>query len=298
MAEVVAVRHDLAHVPLAPPSDHSGLLEVFRRRYLLRLLVRREIKARYIGSKFGLLWSYINPAVRFATFYFIFGILMGRGQMENFAIHLFAGMVFVHFFTETYQSGMRSIISNRGLVQKMAMPKEMFPVASMLVSLYHTGPQLVILIGACLLTGWNPDLLGFGAALMGFAIVLALGTALALLFSALNVLYRDFGRAVQTFSQVVPFSVPMMYPYEMVTEKFGTGLVHTIYMANPLAEAVLLIQRGFWVSTTSPERGYYETAFPDDLFLRGWVMLAACVLFLGFAQWAFSRLERRLPELL
>ena len=57
----VEVRHDLAHVPLVPPSRTTGILEVFRKRYLLRLMVRREIQARYAGTVFGLLWSYINP---------------------------------------------------------------------------------------------------------------------------------------------------------------------------------------------------------------------------------------------
>ena len=297
MTDTVASRHDLARVPLVDPAGDTGLLEVFRRRYLLRLLVRREIKARYLGSRFGLLWSYINPAVRFLTFYFVFGMIAGRGEnMQNFAIHLFAGMVIVHFLTETYSAGMRSIISNKGLVQKMAIPKEMFPVASMLVSLYHTGPQLVILVGACLVAGWDPDLVGFGAALLGFGIILVLATAMALLFSALNVLFRDFGRLVQNITQVVPFSVPMMYPYEMVTDRFGTGIWHTIYMCNPVVEAVLLMQRGFWVTTTDDQALFREVAFPDDLWQRGWIVLGCSLAFLVFAQWAFSRLERRLPE--
>ena len=76
----VEVRHDLAHVPLAPPSRTSGILEVFRRRYLLRLMVRREIRARYAGTAFGLAWSYINPFTRFLTFYFVFRIVLGRGK--------------------------------------------------------------------------------------------------------------------------------------------------------------------------------------------------------------------------
>ena len=54
MSETVAVRHDLEHVPLAPPSRTSGIFEVFRRRYLLRLMVRREIQAKYAGTGFGL----------------------------------------------------------------------------------------------------------------------------------------------------------------------------------------------------------------------------------------------------
>ena len=157
----VAVRHDLAHVPMVDPAAKGGLLGVLRRRYLLRLMVRRELRARYIGSKMGLAWSYINPFTRFLTFYFVFGIILGRGQIPHFAIHLFAGMVLVNLFTESFNSGTRSIMQNKSVVQKMPLPREIFPIASMLVSLYHTGPQLVILVGACLVTGsFSPDPVG------------------------------------------------------------------------------------------------------------------------------------------
>ena len=70
-------------------------------------------------------------------------------DVENFAIHMFCGLIIVHFFNETFNAGTRSIVRNRQLVQKMAMPREMFPVASMLVSAFHIGPQLVILTVAC-----------------------------------------------------------------------------------------------------------------------------------------------------
>ena len=42
-----------ADAPLTPPSATAACSSVFRRRYLLRLLVRREISARYQGSFLG-----------------------------------------------------------------------------------------------------------------------------------------------------------------------------------------------------------------------------------------------------
>jgi ABC-2 type transport system permease protein len=292
----VSVRHDLSNVPLASPATTSGILEAFRRRYLLRLMVRREIQARYAESLFGLAWSYINPTVRFFTFYFVFGVILSRGGgVENFAIHLFAGMVLVNYFTETVNSGTRALARNKGIVQKMAVPRELFPVASMLVSLYHTIPQMIILSIACVVTGWDPDLVGFGAAALGIVIVMLFGTALGLMFSVFNVLMRDFGRIVSTFINMVPFAVPMMYPYALITTRFGTGWVHDLVMANPVAEGVLLIQRGFWWNTTDEA---YSTSFPSDLWARGFIMLGACLVLVLFAQWVFSRIESRIPEMM
>jgi ABC-2 type transport system permease protein len=282
---------------LAPPGATGGLVEVFRRRYLLRLLVSKELKARYQGSVLGLFWSYVKPAVRFSVYFVVMGIVLELGRRaENFAIHLFAGMVLVHYFTETFSSGTRSIVKNRTLVQKMALPREMFPVASMLVSAYHTFPQILILLAGSLLTGWTPDWVGIGAGLLGIAIIAVFGMALALLFSAANVFFRDFQNIVETFAIFVTWSAPMIYPYVLVKEAFGGTLVENLYLANPIAESVLLLQRCFWLATVSDPAETLRANFPDDLYLRGGVMLVACLAFLGFAQWAFTRLEGKFAE--
>lgn len=313
-ARTVEARHDLAHVPLAPPSRTSGVLEVFRRRYLLRLLVRREIRARYAGTAFGLLWSYINPFTRFLTFYAVFGLLLGRGLgIQNFAIHLFAGMVLVTYFTESVTAGTRSLLSNKGVIAKMAMPREMFPVASMLVSLWHAVPQLIILVIACVATGlfgggpiWVPDAVGMGAALLGFLLIMIYGTAFGLMFSCVNVIFRDFQRIVQTFINMVPFTAPMMYPYWISYDRFPR-FWHELYLANPVAEAVQLIQRGFWYPTCDGPcammpnpNGDGSTIpapeFADHLYTRGFIMLAVGVLMLLLGQYVFARLEKSIPE--
>src|ERR1700712_2782477 len=50
---------------LVSPSPEGGLVGVIRQPYLLKLLVRREIAKMYAASLLGLLWSYIQPAIRF-----------------------------------------------------------------------------------------------------------------------------------------------------------------------------------------------------------------------------------------
>ena len=202
-------------LPWVDPAPRNGLLEVFRRRYLLRLLVRREISARYSGSFLGLLWSYINPLSQFFIYFVVIGVLMRlHKDVPNFAIHMFCGIILVHYFQETFNGGTRSIVRNKAIVRKMAMPNEMFPVASMLVSLYHVVPQLVILVIACLAYGWTPDLGGLLAvADLALAIIMVLGTALALLFSAANVFFRDWCSVVNILTNFVRFGVPMIYPY-------------------------------------------------------------------------------------
>ena len=282
--------------PLAPPAATSGLLEVFRRRYLLGLLVRRAIDSRYQGTALGWTWSYLQPFVRFCMFYFLFEVFIGRGgdSIENFAVHLFAGMVLVHFFTETFNGGTKSLVANRALIVKLPMPRELFPVSTMLVALWHTGPMLVILGAASLLLGWTPDPVGLLAGLMGFLLIAVLGLALALVFSVANVFFRDFGKVVQTLTQFTTFSVPMIYPFTFVEQRFGDAAQY--YLLNPVAEAVLLLQRCFWVGTTEDRDATIAEHMPDDLFARGGIMLAVSLLLLVLAQLWFMRYEKKVPE--
>lgn len=280
---------------LRPPSAAGGLLDVFRRRYLLQLLVRREISARYQGSFLGLMWSYVNPLSQFVIYWLLMSVLLQlHRDVENFAIHMFAGMVIVHFFIETFNAGTRSIVRNKAIVRKMAVPREMFPVASMLVSLYHVGPALVILVVACLFYGWTPDPGGVLALVLSLLIIMTLGTALALVFSAANVFFNDFGNAVNILTHLVRFGVPMMYPYSLVSQRFG-GMAQ-YYLMNPIADAVLLLQRAFWVGTTSRPKLMAAQELPAHLYLYGLAALAVSVVALAVAQLSFSRMENRIPE--
>jgi ABC-2 type transport system permease protein len=290
-----AATYDVGHLPLQSPSATSGLLEVFRRRYLLTLLVRREVLARYQGTVLGLIWSYVNPAMQFLVYWVVIGQILGLHKtVENFGIHIFCGLIIVHFFNETMNAGTRSIVKNKALVQKMAVPREMFPVSSMLVSAFHVVPSLVILTVFGLFIGWVPDPAGVVAVFMGISIVMFLGTAIALTLSAANVFLRDIGNVVSILSNLVRFGVPMIYPYTLVNDRFGAAAEYYLY--NPLAVAVLLIQRGFWVGTTEHPPLTAATQLPDHLFERGLTMMAIGLVAVVIGQWVFSRLEAKVPE--
>ena len=285
------------NAPLAPPSANAGLVDVFRRHYLLRLLVRKEIQARYQGSVLGLLWSYVQPLVRFVMYFFVIGLVLGlHKDVPNFAIHMFAAIVVVHYFTETFTSGTRAIVRNKAIVRKMAMPREMFPVAAVIVSAIHTFPQVLILFVACVSVGWSPDLQAILAGILGIAIITVFGTALALLFSAMNVFFRDFQNIVSTLTIFTHWAVPMLYPYSrLANSSLGDGWFLQLYLANPLTEAVLLMQRCLWLPTAG-DASLPPNSMPDHLFVRGFVMLGAVLVVLALAQVAFTRLESKIAE--
>lgn len=279
--------------PLKPPGDTTGLFGVFRRRYLLKLLVQKELRVRYAASLLGLGWSYMKPLIRFAMYYFVIGVLLNlRGAIPLFALHIFAAMIMVHFFTETLNAGTKSVVKNKSLVRKMNVPREMFPVASVTVTTYHMIPQYVVLVVACLFLSWSPDPAAIIAGVLGIAIMLSISLAVALAFSALNVSFRDIGNFVETIGMMVLWSAPQLYPWTFVADTLNP-FWEQVYLTNPVAVAVLLNQRAFWIPSIDEDTSGF---MPDDLLLRGGITLVCCLLLVGAAQWLFARFETSFAE--
>ncbi|TYC07832.1 ABC transporter permease [Actinomadura syzygii] len=276
---------------LVEPGRGGGLADVLRRRYLLRLIVRRELRARYQGSLLGLGWSYVRPAAHFAVFYFVAGVFLGMSKnVQHFPIFMFSGLVLVSFFNETLINTTHSVLGNAPLIRKVYLPRELFPVASLLVSCVHLLPGVAIALGVAIAWGWTPSALAIGSALLGFALVAVLGIGLGLICSALHVFYRDTDKVVDIATLFVTWSVPMIYPWTMVRDTApGWGL--DLYLSNPMAVGVLLFERAFWWPTT--DRTF---VFPAGLTRDALVLLVLGVLLLGAGQFVFARLQRRFAE--
>jgi ABC-2 type transport system permease protein len=292
---------DPSAVPLEPmvnPGRVGGLLDVFRRRYLLKLLVRKELRVRYQGSVVGFAWSYVKPAVRFLMYYFIIELILGERSLENRPLHIFAGMIMVTFITNALSAGTKSVVKNKSLVRKISLPREMFPVASIMVSVYHLVPMYVIIFLGCLLTGWHPDLGALLAGVMALAVVLTWGLAVALLLSALNVFFRDMGNIIDVVQTVITWTVPMIYPFSIIADRFRDThqVVYELYLSSPLCIAVLLNDRAFWVPSLEQRQVGLREELPEYLYQRGVVMIVLGLVFVWIAQAVFARLEGRFAE--
>src|SRR5699024_960226 len=85
------------------PGQDAGWLNPVRERFLLRLLVRKELRVRYRGSALGMLWSYVKPAVQFLVFYIALGVFLQlQRDTPAYAVYLFSGIVVVNLFGEVF----------------------------------------------------------------------------------------------------------------------------------------------------------------------------------------------------
>ena len=59
----------------------ANLIRLFRYRGLVRILVARELKARYRGSVLGFFWSFVNPLLLLLVYSFVFTAILDRGAL-------------------------------------------------------------------------------------------------------------------------------------------------------------------------------------------------------------------------
>ncbi|MGI8723064.1 MAG: ABC transporter permease [Geodermatophilaceae bacterium] len=261
----------LSTEPFIEPGRGHGLIDVLRRRYLVKLLVRKELRIRYQGSVLGLMWSYLKPAVQFLVFYFAIGVFLGLNRnIDDFAVYLFSGIVAINFFSEAFGNATRSIVGNGALVKKIYLPRELFPVSSLWVAMVHLFPQVLVLIVGSFIAGWRPSFVQLAAGLLGLVIVTVFSLGLGLLFGAINVVFRDAENFVDLILMIATWISPVLYFWTNVTDAIGTGPLWWIYQANPLTAAVELFHLCFWFPATD------ETSpVPPNL---GWIGLGALVL--------------------
>jgi len=295
-APASAAEGDAGASGMVEPGRGLGLLDVLRRRHLLALLVRKELRVRYRGSVLGLAWSYVKPAVQFGVFFFALGeFLQQRASLPPFALYLFSGIVVINLFSEGFANATRAVTGNAPLVKKIYLPRELFPVSSIWVALVHFVPQLVVLLVAALALGWRPAPVELSLAVLAVLVVVTLSLGLGLLFGALNVAYRDLENVVDLITMVAVWFSPVLYPWTLVRESLGEGSVLLwLYQHNPLTIAVELFHRAFWFPVQTAPPGAWE--IPPNLVVAGVGALAFSLAVLVVGQAVFRRLEGRFAQ--
>ncbi|WP_374977433.1 ABC transporter permease [Microbacterium trichothecenolyticum] len=283
----------LASMPLQPVGGvtsgsrgvWSPIANVVGRSELLSLLVRRDLKARYKDSALGFFWSLVRPLLQLAIYFVVMGqFLQAAKGIPDFAVYVFAGLTAMGLFTEIVVGGTGSIVANAGLVKKVYLPREVFPLASVGSALFNFAIQMVVLLGATFLVGQPPIHWQFFYVIPALLVLLAYGTAFALLLGAINVYLRDMQYLAEVGTMLLFWASPVVYSWQMVSELVTNPVALEIYTNNPLTLAVLGFQQAFWVAGESVEQ-------PDALLLRLLIALVIGVVLLLVSHRVFLRLQ-------
>ncbi len=253
--------------------------------------MRKGTATRYRNSVLGWTWSYVKPGAQFLIYYFVMGIILGiHRDVQNFAVYLFAGVVIVNLFNEAFGNATNAIVDNGSLVKKIYLPRELFPVAAIIVASVHFLPQIVILLAVCILLGWLPTLTAVGAFLLGTVLVLLFSLGLGLFFSGLNVRFRDAQNFVELIRMFSTWTSPVLYTWSLVANELPAWAFH-VYMSNPLTVSVELFHLAFWEPTTTANPG-----LPPHFGIYLGSAVIVTVLFLIIGQLNFRRFERTFAQ--
>ena len=275
--------------PLRELGDKSGLVtgtkrafvDVWNRRELLRLLINRELKARYKDSNLGFVWSLFKPLSQLLIYFIVIGQFLGAARgIPSFAIFVFTGLTAWGFFLEAVTGGTGSIVANSGLVKKVYLPREIFPLSTLGTSAVNSAIQLAILLGAILVTGSIPSAAQLAYLPFALIVLVVYAALFGLLLSALNVYMRDIQHLIEVITFLAFWASPIVYSFS----DFWNPIAHEIYLSNPVTLAILGFQKSLWAAGV-------DQPYPSHLMIR--LVLAALVgvvLIFG-AHRVFARLE-------
>lgn len=101
--------------------------------FLMTQLISRDFKVKYKRSVLGVLWSLLYPILMLTVMTIVFS-QMFKFKVEgvNYIVYLMTGIIMWNYFSEASNTAMTSVVMNFPLINKVYIPKYIFPVAKCL----------------------------------------------------------------------------------------------------------------------------------------------------------------------
>jgi ABC-2 type transport system permease protein len=273
--------------------------EIWRSRELLHNLTNREVRGKYRRTALGQLWSLANPIAAIVIYTFIFSFIFrlpaqvgDPSGLDTYALWLVCGLLPWLFFNRVLTLGTDALVANAGLIQKVYFPRIVLPLSLANATFFTWVLEMGVLAIALSLLGsfvlpWVP-------LIALFMIIFALfSVGLAMVFSIINVYFRDLAYLLTIVLQFWFYLTPILYPVDLVvtqSDRLG-GLLGTpitlldLYTLNPV-EGFIEIFRNLLYDNRLPELSTMVIAL-------GWTVIA-----LVAGLWMYARKEKALAELL
>lgn len=248
--------------------------ELWRSRELVRTLAERDIRARYKQAVLGVAWAVLTPLALVA----VFTIFLRRtAQIDTggtpYPLFAYLGVIPWTFFATSMSQGGQSIVANVSLLNKVYCPREVFPIASVLVSGVDTVLAMPALIVMFVATGFAPRATSVWVPLL-IGVEVAFTVGITMVISALVVYFRDIRHALTILLQLGLLATPVAYSIEVIPAS-----VRGIYcFLNPIAPVIDGLRRSVLLGQ------------PPDLGTLG-IGAASALLTLIVGYLLFKRLE-------
>ena len=251
---------------------------------VFRLLLWRYSRERYLQNWAGPLWIILVPLAQLAIYAYVFvKVFQARvPQADTVGFVPYLAIAFWPWtaFADSIMRATVSVVENRDLIGKVAVPTDILPLASATSTFLLTLAGYVAVLLVLALTGTELRWLGLPLLLLMLLAAYLLAMALSLLFSAVQVYLRDLHHALAPLFMLWFFATPILYSIELIPDR-----VRAIAELNPFLYIVDRIREGMLFD--GPLLQWMDAAFT-----------AGCGLTLAAAWWVFQRLSRHFEDYL
>ncbi|MDB9834844.1 ABC transporter permease [Candidatus Poseidoniaceae archaeon] len=217
----------------------TNLKQIFSNNFLVRNLVRRDVRGRYRNALLGYAWTVIEPTLLSIVYWFLFIMLAGNPD-EYYAVWVLIGVVVWSCFGKSLMSSVTSLTGNTRVIHLVFFPRIIFPSTAMLANIVVTTMSSLVVIPIILAYGFP-----FGIHLVlipaGIFISGLMGMGLGIIFAPLNCLHKDIEHLFRFIVRAGFFVSPVMWTYEMAMER---GVFGEIVMWNPMVVPITIARHG------------------------------------------------------
>ena len=220
-------------------APFSNLVVLVEHRFLVRNLVRREVRGKYRNALLGYGWAVIEPTLLSVVYWFLFIMLAGNPD-QHYAVWVLIGVIVWGCFGKSLMSSVTSLSGNTRVIHLVYFPRIIFPSTAMLATIVTTMMSSIVVIPIIIAYGFP---IGIHLILIPIGIFIAgvMGMALGLMFAPCNCIYKDIEHLFRFIVRAGFFVSPVMWTYEMAVQR---GVYGEMVLWNPMVAPITIARHG------------------------------------------------------
>ncbi|MCQ2319104.1 MAG: ABC transporter permease [Bacteroidales bacterium] len=230
------------------PKDklfNLDLKEVWAKKYLLWLFIKRDILVQFKQTIFGLGWYFISPLISTGIYIIIFSRVAGI-PTDGIPQPLFylSGVCLWNYFSQCLTKISETFSSNADLFGKVYFPRLIIPISQVVSHLFRFSIQMALfvvvyvvyaILGTHVSPNWYLLLFPVLVFMLGFT---AMG--LGLIVTSLTTKYRDLKNFFGVFVSLWMYATPVVYPMSVIKNE----TLANIMRLNPLTSVTEAFKYG------------------------------------------------------